>query len=281
MTQPHKIVIGANDPKSASLLHKLLTNIYGEKAKIMTTNIISAELIKYANNSFLATKISFINTIANICSLLPRADVDMIAKAIGMDPRIGNQFLVAGPGFGGSCLPKDLSGFIDYCQNNGYDPILLKATAQVNKFQIEFILELLRERLRTLEDKSICILGTAFKKDTDDVRESVSINLIRELKKSAAIVSVHDPKALANTRKIFGNSIRYHVSLKEAITNSDSLILMTDWDEYKKISQKEILRTRKDRSLLIVDTRRILKIKKTGMIDYVALGRNTPISTFE
>jgi UDPglucose 6-dehydrogenase len=188
---------------------------------------------------------------------------------------------VAGPGFGGSCLPKDLSGFIDYCQNNGYDPILLKATAKVNKYQIEFIAKILRERLGTLVDKSICILGTAFKKDTDDVRESVSINLIRKLKKSGANVSVHDPKALANTRKIFGNSVKYHVSLKEAIANCDSLILMTDWDEYKKISQKDILRSRKDRSLLIVDTRRMLKIKKTGMIDYVALGRNTPISTFE
>jgi UDPglucose 6-dehydrogenase len=274
MIKPHKIVIGANDKRSLLSIEELMIKIYGMKINIIKTNIITAELIKYANNAFLANKISFINTISNICNHLPGTDVDVVAKAIGSDPRIGNQFLIAGPGYGGSCLPKDLAGFIMSCKKTGYEPTLFKAIGEVNKDQIIIIMKILNDKLGHLDGKSISILGTAFKKDTDDIRESASISLIRELKNLASI-TVHDPRAVVNTKKIFGNSIKYSSSVKEALTDCDCLILMTDWDEYKEISEEEISNNNKNRVVLVVDTRRFLKIKKTNKIDYIALGKNT------
>jgi UDPglucose 6-dehydrogenase len=182
--------------------------------------------------------------------------------------------LVAGPGYGGSCLPKDLSGFIKCCKETGYEPTLLRAIDAVNKDQITIIIDILNKRLGTLHGKAISILGTAFKKGTDDIRESVSINLITKLK-NLANVNVHDPKALENTKQIFGPSIRYSNSIKDVVADCDCIILMTEWDEYKEITQKQILENNKNRIVLVLDTRRLLKIKKTNKIDYVALGKNT------
>ena len=273
ITKPHKNVIGTNDAKSLLSIDRLMSRLYGADTHTMKTNIITAELIKYANNAFLATKISFINTIANICNILPGSDVDVVAKAIGLDPRIGNQFLIAGPGYGGSCLPKDLSGFIMSCKETGYVPILLKAVRDVNNDQVIIIMNILKKKLGILNGKAISILGTAFKKNTDDIRESVAIKLISELK-NVAKVKVHDPKALDNTRKLFGNSIQYSYSIDEAVAGCDCLIIMTDWDQYKGITETQIIKNNKNRYILVVDTRRLLKIKNTDTIDYVALGQN-------
>lgn len=274
MIKPHKIVIGTNDTKSLLFIDKLLIKTYGRRTNTFKTNILTAELIKYANNAFLASKISFINTIANICNHVPGTDVDNVAEALGSDPRIGNQFLVAGPGYGGSCLPKDLTGFIVFSKEIGYQPILLEVIDAVNKEQITTIMNILNERLGTLKGKVISILGTAFKKDTDDIRESVSINLIRKIK-NLADVKVHDPRALINTRKIFGKSIKYSHTLKDALSHCDCLVIMTAWEEYKKITNKQILQNNKNPIVLVLDTRRLLKLKKSNRIDYVALGRNT------
>lgn len=273
IAKPHKNVIGANDPKSLLSIDNLMRRIYRRQITTIKTNIISAELIKYANNAFLATKISYINTIANICNTLPGADVDVIARALGLDPRIGNQFLVAGPGYGGSCLPKDLSGFILSCRETGYEPILLKAVEEVNADQLDVIINIVKERLGTLSGKTISILGTAFKKNTDDIRESASIHLIRKLK-NLANIRIHDPKALENTRKIFGDSIKYSHTIRDLVTDSHCLIIMTDWDEYRGITETKLLEYNKNRPLLIVDTRRLLKIKKSNRIDYVGLGKS-------
>jgi len=202
--KPHLVVIGSNDRKTRLRVNRFFRSVYGAKVKIMDTNITSAELIKYANNSFLATKISFINTIANICNRIPGANVDVVAKAIGSDPRIGQQFLSAGPGYGGSCFPKDVSGFIQYCRELGYDPVLLRATQTVNKKQIQLVIRLLKSNLGSIEHKLITVLGIAFKKNTDDIRESVSIKLIQELKRLGANIRVHDPMALNNTRMLLG-----------------------------------------------------------------------------
>jgi len=272
-SKPHKIVIGTNDKKSLTYVDDFLVKLYGTRVHTVKTNIVSAELIKYTNNAFLATKISFINTIANLCNKLTGTNVDVIAKAIGTDPRIGSQFLSAGPGYGGSCLPKDLSGFIQCCMETGYEPTFLKAIDVVNRNQISIIMGILEKKLGTIKGKYITVLGTAFKKDTDDIRESVSVNLIRELM-NLAIITIHDPKALESTRRIFGDSIKYCYSVKDAISNSDCIIIMTDWDEYKKIAYDIILENNKNRHVFVLDTRRLLNIKKTNKIDYVALGRN-------
>jgi len=269
---PHLVVIGSNDGRTRNVVGKFFRRIHGTNAKILDTNVTTAELIKYANNSFLATKISFINTIANVCNRIPGANVDIIAKAIGADPRIGSQFLNAGPGYGGSCFPKDVAGFIHYCQSLGYDPLLLKATDIVNKKQVDLILDLLHSRLDIPAKKSIAILGTAFKKNTDDIRESVSIRLIEELIGLGADVRAHDPMGLPNTRERLGTKIMYASSVAEAVRNADAVILMTDWDEYKKLNENQIARLTK--KCLIIDTRRMLQLKPKQGIEYVALGRS-------
>lgn len=267
---PHLIVIGAGDKKSGSIVRRFFSDLYGRKANILETNIVTAEMIKYANNSFLATKISFINTVANICNRLPGADVDVIAGAIGADPRIGRLFLAAGPGYGGSCFPKDVMGFIDFCSNIGYDPLLLKATDAVNRQQVFSVLKLIEENLGPIEGKTVAILGTAFKRNTDDIRESVSIKLIHELLEKGARVRAHDPMALENTRKLLKDAISYASSVVDAVKDADCIILMTDWDDYKTLVRtlsKYAKRT------LVIDTRRFLKMKSTGNLHYVALGR--------
>jgi UDPglucose 6-dehydrogenase len=227
-------------------------------------------MIKYANNSFLATKISFINTMANICNRIPGADVDIIAGAIGTDPRIGRLFLAAGPGYGGSCFPKDVAGFIDFCGDIGYDPVLLRATDAVNKQQVFSVLKLLEENLGQIEGKTVAVLGTAFKKNTDDIRESVSIKLIQELLNKGARVLVHDPMALENTKKMLKDAIEYASSLNHAIAGVDCIVLMTDWDDYKKLDRM-LSRNAKP---LVIDTRRLLKSDNTKNMRYVALGRS-------
>lgn len=269
--RPHLVVVGANEGKTTIKVKRFLQCIYGRSIDILDTNIVSAELIKYANNSFLATKISFINTIANICDRIPGADVDIIARAIGADPRIGSQFLIAGPGYGGSCFPKDVSGFINFCKNIGYEPVLLEATDSVNKRQVDSIMRFLQSRYPSIKYKRITILGTSFKKNTDDIRESVSIKLIERLLDAGAKVRVHDPMALENTKKLLGSRVEYSDRIEDALKDPEVVILMTDWDEYRRINLENLKDTT---SRLVIDTRRIMKIREASKIEYIALGRS-------
>ena len=168
---PHLIVIGSNEKKSSDILESFYRDMYGKNIpEIIRTTLESAELIKYANNSFLATKISFINTIANICQNVSDTDVKTIAYAIGKDPRIGPLFLQAGAGYGGSCFPKDVNAFINFSRKIGYEPLLINATQQVNELQPTRVLELIKKEIGPIENKKIAVLGLSFKKDTDDIR---------------------------------------------------------------------------------------------------------------
>jgi len=173
----------------------------------ITTNTQTAEMIKYANNSFLATKISFINQIANICQTIPGTNVDDVAKAIGIDPRIGSQFLMAGPGYGGSCFPKDLKALISFSEDVGQNPTLLKAVQTINSEQVENLISLMKKTLSTLKERRVTVLGLSFKEDSDDIRESVSINLIKRLLKYKTNIIAHDTMEIKNTRKIIGGKI--------------------------------------------------------------------------
>lgn len=268
---PHIIVIGSEDKKVDSRVYSFFRNLYGPRMKILRTNIVTAELIKYSNNSFLATKISFINTIANVCNRIPGADVDIIASAIGADPRIGAQFLSAGPGYGGSCFPKDVSGFIQFCKTLGLDPTLLEATDRVNKLQALSVVDLVKTGLGTINGKSITVLGTSFKKNTDDIRESVSIRVIERLLELGANVRIHDPMAIDNTRIVFGNKIEYSSSLVSALNNTDCIVLMTDWDDYRVITEKMIRKF--TTKCTVIDTKRFLRVKETPDIKYLAIGK--------
>lgn len=263
--KPHIIVVGGNDKKEH--LKKLYESLYKTKIPYIKTNSQTAELIKYANNSFLATKISFINQIANICESIDGANVDEVAKAIGYDPRIGNLFLKAGPGYGGSCLPKDLQALIAFSEKIGQKPLLLKGVQKTNTNQVIRLTKLINGI--TGKNKKITILGLSFKEDSDDIRESVSIKLINKLLKNKYQISVHDPKALENTREVFGNKISYAKTISEALRGSYCAIIMTPWGQYKKLKNKDIAVMKNKK---VIDTRRILD-KSNLKIKYYAVGK--------
>jgi len=265
---PHLVVIGCNEKYDAKKLEEFYAKFHNQKISVIITNNTTAEIIKYANNSFLATKISFINSISNLCQTLPGTNIDEVAKAIGIDPRIGNQFLNAGPGYGGSCLPKDVQALIACQKNLGVESTLLNAVHQTNILQIEEIIKLIKKTVINLKNKRITILGLSFKEESDDIRESRSIKLIQKLLKKQSKITVHDPKALENTQLIFGNKITYCEKIIDAIDNSDCVILMTPWEQYSKLQNIEFEGMRKKN---IIDTRRILNIDDNG-INYIGLG---------
>ena len=265
---PHLVVIGCNEKYDAKKLEKFYMKFYNQKILMIITNNTTAEIIKYANNSFLATKISFINSISNLCQTLPGTNVDEVAKAIGIDPRIGNQFLNAGPGYGGSCLPKDVQALIACQKNLGVESTLLNAVHQTNILQIEEIIKLIKKTVINLKNKRITILGLSFKEESDDIRESRSIKLIQMLLKKQSKITVHDPKAIKNTQLIFGNKITYNEKIVDAIENSDCVILMTPWKQYSKLQNSDFNGMRKKN---IIDTRRILNIDDND-INYIGLG---------
>ena len=264
---PHVIVLGGYKTKFMSKMKKIFANLH-PKIPIIITNHQTAEMIKYANNSFLATKISFINQLANICQNTPGANIDDIAKTIGLDPRIGNLFLNAGPGYGGSCLPKDMKALINFANKAGIKPKLLDAVEEINLKQLEQIMIMLEEKLGTLRSKRITILGTAFKPNTDDIRDSVGIELIKKLLKKRATVTIYDPKSMNNTMKVFGDKIFYAKSLPSSLNNSECLIIMTQWKQFEILNNKLIKSMKRK---LVIDCRRILS-KKILDVDYYAIG---------
>jgi len=264
---PHAVVLGGYNTK----FMKKAKNFFGKlhpNTPIITTNHQTAEMIKYANNSFLATKISFINQLSNICQKIPGANIDDIAKTIGLDPRIGKLFLNAGPGYGGSCLPKDMKAIINFANNAGIKPTLLNAVEEVNTTQLQQIITIASKRLGNLNSKRITILGTAFKPNTDDIRDSIAIELIKKLLRKKAKITIHDPKALENTRKIFGNKINYSRLVGDALSKSQCVILMTQWKQYEKLGNNEFKRMTKK---IVIDGRRMLSGKQLD-VDYFAIG---------
>ncbi len=271
MLSPHLIVIGTNDERTKKNMHQFYKSLYPEKLpKILDTNAINAELIKLANNSFLATKISFINTIANICNQIEGADVEVIAKAIGFDPRIGPLFLRAGPGYGGSCFPKDVSGFLNFSISLGYHPLLLESTQKVNQDQPYIIMKMIEKKIKNFEDKTISILGLSFKKNTDDIRDSVATKIVNSLLEKKAVVKVHDPMAIENFKKKIGDKIIYCDNPIDCLKSSDCCIVLTEWDVYRNISANDFKKNMK--SPCVIDARRIFNPKEMHSIDFSAIG---------
>jgi len=264
---PHVIVLGGYQTKfmkkAKSFFSKLHPNV-----SIVITNHQTAEMIKYANNSFLATKISFINQLSNICQNTPGANIDDIAKTIGMDPRIGALFLNAGPGYGGSCLPKDMKALINFADTIGINPTLLNAVEKTNQKQIQNIVSLIEKTLGTLASKQITVLGTAFKPNTDDIRDSIAIELIKKLLKKKSRITIYDPKAMKNTKDVFGEKIIYARSSTEALNKSQCAILMTHWKQFEKLNNSSIKHMDKK---FVIDCRRILVEKKLHA-EYHAIG---------
>jgi len=266
--KPDRIVIGVETERAADILVELYRSL---NAPIMITSIETAELIKHASNSFLALKISYINAIANICERVG-ADVTKVAEGMGYDRRIGREFLDAGAGYGGYCFPKDLSAFIKVAEEVGYDFELLKVIQRINNFQRQQIVEKAKNALWNLKDKTIGILGLAFKPNTDDMREAPSIDIIRQLQQEGVQIKAYDPQAMKNAGRILHN-IEYCPSPYEAAKDSDALIIVTEWEEFKNLDLLRIKQLLKQP--VIVDSRNVFapaKIKALGF-SYIGVGR--------
>ncbi len=268
---PDKIVIGSNDTKSADQLKRLYRQFYGAKlSPVIVTSPETAELVKYASNAFLATKVSFINTIANIAQQIPGVDVNQVAEAIGHDPRIGPLFLKAGPGYGGSCFHKDLQALISYSQHQGYDPHLLKATEKTNEEQADRVVELAEKLVGPLDHKRITILGLAFKKDTDDIREASSIRVIDRLRKKGARILGYDPMAMPNFKSALGNTVELAENPQIALRGADCAIVMTEWDEFRTLKARDYIAHL--RTPVLVDARRIYNPAEFDELKFAGIG---------
>jgi len=267
--EPHVVVIGCQDKQTESNLNKFYKKMYQNHVKIFFTNYSTAELIKYSNNAFLATKISFINSISNLCQKIPGANIDDIAKVIGMDPRIGNLFLKAGPGFGGSCLPKDLDSLITVLKEQKVNSSLFEGVKEVNDEQIKIIVNTIKKKLKNLKGKTISVLGLAFKENSDDIRNSKSISLIRILLEEKCKIQAYDPIAKSNSEKLFGKKVVFCNTISECLQNTSGVIIMNSNSEYLEIT--DFIKG-KTKNPLIIDTRRILKNKDQKF--YYALGIN-------
>src|SRR6266581_5051174 len=268
---PDKIVIGANDKKSANTLKQLYMRFYGKNLPTeILTSPETAELVKYASNAFLATKVSFINTIANIAQSIPGVDVNQIVEAIGRDPRIGPLFLKAGPGYGGSCFHKDLQAIINFSENLGYSPLLLRATEGTNEQQAEKVVELAEKLTGPLEQKRIAILGLAFKKDTDDIRGAAALRVITLLLKKGARVIASDPLAIPNARRQLGENVEFAEDEQSALNGADCCILMTEWSQFEKLQAKDYLALMRTPNL--IDARRLYNPKEYESLNFVAIG---------
>ncbi len=269
---PDRIIIGEYDEKTGNTLVKLYKEFYEEKVPpILRMSLASAEMIKYANNAFLATKISFINEIANICEKIDNSNVDLIAKGIGLDDRINPRFLKAGPGWGGSCFPKDVKALITFSERLEINPMILNAVIEVNKKQAEQVVSMARQELDELKSKTIAILGLSFKPNTSDTRESPAFKIIDHLLRNKVKIKVYDPQALENTRKHYQEKVVYSKNAIECITDADCCILVTDWNEFQKILPK----TFKDKmkTPILIDTRRVYNsIEYSKSIQYKAVG---------
>ena len=271
--KPDRVVIGTSSERAKKVLNQLYEPFVRQGNPIIFMDERSAEMTKYAANSFLATKISFMNEIANLCERTG-ADVDMVRKGIGTDTRIGNRFLFPGVGYGGSCFPKDVQALYKTALENDYTFDILKSVMQVNQRQRElFLQKILHKFEQQITDKTIAIWGVSFKPNTDDIREAPAIYIIEELLKRGAKVKAYDPEGMANTKKIFGDSIQFCDDQYEAINHADALVIMTEWSEFRT-PDFEIIST-KLKSKIVFDGRNIYhheSMKEMGFY-YESIGR--------
>ncbi len=276
--KPDRVVIGTSSEEAAEIMRNLYMPFVRTGKPIIVMDEKSAELTKYAANSMLATKISFMNDIANLCDKVG-ADVEMVRKGIGSDVRIGPYFIFPGTGYGGSCFPKDVKAIIKTAQENNHDLEILKSVEKVNNRQKTALMDkILNYFSDNLKDKVFAMWGLAFKPQTDDMREAPSIEMINELVKHGAKIQAHDPAALNETKRIFGNKIGNDINLFEkrydSLENTDGLIIMTEWNEFREPDFNLIKETLK--SPVIFDGRNLYqpkRLKKLGL-DYYCIGRS-------
>jgi len=269
---PDRIIIGVETERARDMLVKIYAKY---EDRILITNIDTAELIKHASNSFLAMKISFINLMANLCEQTD-ADVNLVAKGMGLDARIGSRFLQAGLGYGGSCFPKDVRALIKIGEDLGVNLDLLKEVDKINTERVKAFVAKVKKALWILKDKKIAILGLAFKPETDDIRNAPSIPLIRALLEEEAMLSLYDPKAADNMKTVFPENeprIQYTSSPFQAVQDANALLVVTEWDEFKNLDLKKIKEVMANP--IVVDGRNVFDPRQVRSIgfEYYSVGR--------
>jgi UDPglucose 6-dehydrogenase len=269
--RPDRIVIGSRDDEAIAIMRDLYRPLYLIETPFVITSLEAAEVIKYAANAFLATKISFINEIANLCDRIG-CDVHDVARGIGMDRRIGSKFLHPGPGFGGSCFPKDTSALASVARQFKSDSLIVDAVIEVNKRQREAMIPKIEKLIGGLSGKTIAILGLSFKPETDDMREAPSVDIIRGLLERGAIIRAYDPVAVQEAAKVLPE-IAFADDEYAAVTGADALVFMTEWNQFRALNMERI------RGLMlspkIADLRNIYEpeaMRELGF-DYVGVGR--------
>jgi UDPglucose 6-dehydrogenase len=267
--KPDRVVLGGHDREAAQRVAELY---HALEAPIMITDLYTAEMIKYASNAFLATKISFINEMARICEKL-EADVAVVAEGMGMDERIGRAFLDAGIGFGGSCFPKDVRALARMAQQMGYHPELLLTVMEINRDMRKLVVARLQEMLGGLRGQTIAILGVSFKPNTDDLREAPSVEIVEELVQKGAKVRIYDPAAMAAAKHVLNGAVVMARDAYSAARNADAVALLTEWNEFRSLDLKRLRKVM--RRPVLIDGRNIwdpATMRDLGFV-YKGIGR--------
>ena len=269
--RPDRIVIGASDRRAVEVMQEIYSPLYLIETPFVITDVASAELIKYASNGFLAVKISFINEISRLCELMG-ADVHDVARGMGLDRRIGSKFLHPGPGFGGSCFPKDTSAAADLARQHGYTFRIIEATMEVNRETKARMIDKIAAASGPLEGKTAALLGLSFKPETDDIRESPAIAVLEDLKKAGVRVRAFDPAAVENARAIHPD-VAYGRDAYDCAAGADFLVLATEWNEFRALDLARLARVMKSRTM--IDLRNVYEPKamKEAGWSYTGVGR--------
>jgi UDPglucose 6-dehydrogenase len=271
--RPDRIIVGVESDQAKKIMERIYKPFLLNGHPMIFMDIASAELTKYAANSMLATRISFMNDIANLCELVG-ADVNSVRKGIGSDPRIGNKFIYPGMGYGGSCFPKDVKAIIRTAENYGYPLKVIRAVEDVNNYQKGIIFLKIKEYFKDdLKDKVFGLWGLSFKPNTDDIREAPSLTLIQKLLEKGAKIKAYDPVAIGEVKKLLGDKIEYSKDLYEAAIDADALVLVTEWSEFRIPNYNVLSRLMKQK--IIFDGRNIyepLELKELGF-KYFCIGR--------
>jgi UDPglucose 6-dehydrogenase len=273
--KPDRVVIGASDDESIALMKEIYAPLHSLEIPFVVTNVESSELIKYASNGFLATKITFINEIAQVCERVG-ANVHDVAIGMGLDSRIGPKFLQAGPGFGGSCFPKDTSAMADIARRYGYDFQIMDAVLRVNDDIKQRMVTKIDEALGGVKGRTVGILGLAFKPETDDMRDSPTIPIIKGLQSAGATVRAYDPEAMENSKSIFEN-VTYCADAYETADGADALVIATEWNEFRALNLDRVKKLL--RRPVVIDLRNVYDPKRMRAqgFEYFSVGRAADI----
>jgi len=279
--KPDRVVIGARDPQAVAILRDIYAPLDTMEVPFVITNVETSELIKYASNAFLATKITFINEVAELCELLG-GDVVQVAKGMGLDGRIGPQFLHPGPGYGGSCFPKDTQALVDIARQAGGRFEIVETVVAVNDRIKRRAARKVAEVLEgDLEDRTIAVLGLSFKAATDDIRESPALPLIAELHEAGATIRVYDPAAMPNAREVLPAEVVYCEDAYDAASGADALVIVTEWNEFRSLDLTRIRQALREPR--VIDLRNLYdprRMQEQGF-RYESMGRGTMLRTLE